>query len=291
MSSISVYGYDPSMLAAIDDYHVKEDCIGEAVPSTSGVGSSLVNSPTSSSEPPKTRTPSRYGEKQSSTSTFLELPTEIRHEILSYVMPRTFYLHPGTDVWYRATSPVWATCRAVYNECMRMLYGDCTFDIVITYGSTIFSQKYVSSRQSYRGRTLIPGRKLDFPNSISEANRALMRKVRLSVIRPDGYGGFIHHDCSSPHAIALGLRTRIHGLCQIMQRSPEIRELYIDYYDSPGDDQIKNLVIMRMILQILYELKNTRTVKIWTNNPNGPKVAYISQLQDGLTHSCKEALA
>ena len=283
MSSISVYGYDPSMLAAIGEY---EESIDEAILAPGDVGFSLRNMPTYSETSETKEIPEN--KERLTTCPFLDLPFEIRHEILSYIMPRTFYLHPGTDAWYRAAAPIWATCRSVYDECMRMLYGNCTFNIVITYGSTTFSQRYVSDRQGYRGRTLIPGRRFDFPESISEANRVLVRKVRLSIIRPDGYGGIVQHDCSSPYAIALGLCTRVHRVCEILRMSSEIQTLYIDYYDSPGDNERQDLDMMRFILQNLYELKNLRTVKIWVNNPDPAKTVYISQTELGLARGCKE---
>ena len=129
MTSISVYGYDPQMLAAVN-------------------AQSIVQKVQEQSEEPLEAAISCPVQKIRTECYLLNLPYELRSQIYRYTMPATI-LTPMGIVWLRATAPIWATCRIIYRECIGMIYSDCWFDINVTYEKPTFGYQWSTPKAGF----------------------------------------------------------------------------------------------------------------------------------------------
>ena len=231
MASISVYGYDPEML---DNFHTLE---------RRRIGRTL--SETSTSRPLH---------KDSTRFPFLELPFDLRHQIYSHVMPTSL----PNGIWYRATAPIWATCRIIHEECISMLYSNCIFHLDVGYESVGFPYVWINTKSAYTTRPLTHKRNLGFPGVISSRYRHLLRRISVSVTQVDEYDGMIKFNYSNPHTLASGVRKQVEKLCNFLQALPEIRELCIKYCQKKGG----NPELMRLVLEPFRVLRNTRSVSV-----------------------------
>ena len=227
MDSIAVYGYDPGMLAASQNMQDTE--------SFQDATQSLQVSPGN-------------GEK---FERFLELPSEIRRQIYSYVMPSTSD-EPGSGIiWTRATAPIWSTCQLIYDECMSMLYSDCTFVIDVEYKGLSFHHRHTISTATGIRK---PKRIYPFPEKIAPRNLEILRKIYVRLQQPDSYTGFIKYDCLNTHALSLRMAAQVENLCIILQALSEIQELRIELNGAVQSPDI--------VLGSFWELGNVKNMKI-----------------------------
>lgn len=69
----------------------------------------------------------------------LELPFELRKEILRYLLPTTIQTTSKGVAWLRGHTSVLTVNKRLYLEGIRMIYGDCTFVIDVTWDSITFA--------------------------------------------------------------------------------------------------------------------------------------------------------
>ncbi|KAL2041822.1 hypothetical protein N7G274_005606 [Stereocaulon virgatum] len=228
MTSISVYGYNPEMLAAQDSlaYRKAEELRKVEVPQQLKIGSKRC--------------------------LFLELPPEIREHIYSYMLPSTSDTPRGL-AWDRA-APIWATNHQIYNECIGTMYGNSTFllDVGYNYIDFIYQYRLPSSN-------LVAKRLLSFPERIAARNRPLMRKFEVWVKELDGYTGMIKYNFSNPEVLAMGVREQTQKLCGFLQVLPEVRELKIIY---TGNDNFMDHMgkLMMLVLEPFRQLEHVCNV-------------------------------
>jgi hypothetical protein len=228
MTSISVYGYNPEMLAAQDPLaYRKAEELGKAeVPQQLKMGSKRC--------------------------LFLELPPEIREHIYSYMLPSTSDTPRGL-AWDRA-APIWATNHQIYNECIGTMYGGSTFLLSVGYN-------YIDFIYQYRlpSSNLVAKRLLSFPDRIAARNRPLLRKFEVWVKELDGYTGMIKYNYSNPEVLAMGVREQTQKLCGFLQVLPELRELKIVYTGNDNSmDHVEKLMVL--VLEPFWELKHVRNI-------------------------------
>ncbi len=258
MASISVYGYDHDMLTT---YHSNHDEKEPREPSR------VVGLPPST-ERPHSHTP----------FAFLDLPYELRAQIYGYVMPSTYSTSSG-NVFIRATAPIWTASRRIHRECIGMLYSDCTFDIHVTYEGVDFCCQWENTQSAYSQKALIHKRKFRFPNIFATHHRPLIRKMMVRVNEVDSYEGMMRYSYSSPEVLALGVRTQVEKLCNVMRTLPKIQELCIVYRCYP--DEVPDS--MRLILEPFHVLQNTESVEIRSSRLFG--LEFAQQLQKILTQA------
>lgn len=228
MNSISVYGYDPKMIAVSESlyYHYQSE------------------------EQPKAEQPHISRQKG---CPFLKLPYELRTQIYSYVLPSTTD-HPIRGVvWIRATAAIWAVNRQVYRECIRLIYGNPTFLIDVRYNKAEFLYQW-----SLYQTSLIPKRIFKFPDPVAARNRPLMRKFHVRVHQVDSYTGMIKYNYSNPEILARGLSCQVKSLCNFLNEMHEIRELQISYHG--GDDESHEA--LPLVMEPFLQLKKTKTVTV-----------------------------
>lgn len=247
MDSISVYGYDPEMLAVSDSLYIGYQ----------------------SEERPKAEQP-RISRRRGCP--FLKLPRELRNYIYSYVLPSTAD-HPDRGVvWTRATAAIWATNRQVYKECIGLMYGNPTFLIDVRFDKAEFLYQWILPQTP-----LIPKRIFNYPHPIAARNRPLMRKFHVRVHQLDSYTGMIKYNYSNPEILARGLRCQVKILCAFLNEVHEIRELQISYLG--GDEQ--SHAVLPLVLEPFWLLKKTKTVTV--QDPSRVNQALGTKLQEHLT--------
>ena len=253
MTSISVYGHNPEMLAAQNSLHGEET--KEAVDAEESHQL-------------------RAGCKR---CLFQELPFELREQIYTNMLPSTSDTPRGL-AWNRA-APIWATNRQIYNECIGPMYGDSTFLVDVGYNYVDFIYQYRLPQSE-----LVAKRLLSFPERIAARNRPFMRRFEVWVKEVDSYTGMIKYNYSNPEVLAMGVREQTQKLCGFLQGLPEVRELKIVYTgkDNSKDNKEK---LMMLILEPFWKLKNVRDVVIETPGIKNKKV------QKGLREQVREFLS
>ena len=164
---MSPYGYDPTMLAAVNALSSLED-LQAATAATSTL------SDNKASLPPKHGCP------------LLELPYEIRAQILSYILPCTIRSPTKDVIWLRGNTAILSTCCGMYEECKSIVYRNNVFLIDVHFDRIIFNYQWLIatdlSKADY-GRNLgpeystyqcshklVPSQKIDFVSSFSFQN-------------------------------------------------------------------------------------------------------------------------
>ena len=255
MTSISVYGYEPDMLAAVNALRIEEE------------------SPKQIAKPPGDLVRSSAKEDQT-TCHLLSLPYELRCQIYRCIMPTTILVPTGV-VWFRATAPIWVTCRMIYRECIGMLYSDCTFDVNVTYEDPTFRHKWFNTKSKYPKMVL--NRNLQFPQIIPSRYRNLIRRIRVVVNQVGSYEGMIKFNYSNPESLALGVKAQVQKLCDVLKDVPEIRDLVIVYNGHWNEDP----EMMRLVLGPFRMLRNTRNVALLQCESIDP--TFAPQLEKKLT--------
>lgn len=254
----SVYGYDLSMLEA---YH---RALSQASASVT------VSQDTSQSQdqpvpPPIHQLLNSSGiacddisnaPKASSKCYLSKLPLEILHQILSYALPHTIHLGPPRSrrdselddkkwdtLWLRGSIAIIATCRRLYIEGRKMLYGDSTFLIDVHFDRIQFSHRWKSTKQQDQTRVLTPQRKYDFLSQFSVETRALMRRFVLRLWVLDGYKGMIYHNVSNEIVLLKGLRAQVEGFCRAVNEGEQLFTMLEGEYYKPEKKDFVGVVI------------------------------------------------
>lgn len=223
-SQISVYGYDTSMLS-------------ETV---------VINQP-ETMEPQKSDLQGFC--TSPSTCMILELPFEVRQEILKYMLPATIETRSKGVAWLRGHTAMLTVNKRLYSEGIRMMYGDTIFVIDVTWDSITFAYQWLLANG------LVPKRTLAFPGKLAERNLANIRNVIVRVHHVDNYTGMIKHGFEGP-GLREGLKLQIEKLCKTLQEIYQLSQLRIHFQNdshTAGVDQ--------EILKPLLSLKNVRTVE------------------------------
>ncbi len=223
-SQISVYGYDTSMLS-------------ETV---------VINQP-ETMEPQKSDLQGFC--TSPSTCMILELPFEVRQEILKYMLPATIETRSKGVAWLRGHTAMLTVNKRLYSEGIRMMYGDTIFVIDVTWDSITFAYQWLLANG------LVPKRTLAFPGKLAERNLANIKNVIVRVHHVDNYTGMIKHGFEGP-GLREGLKLQIEKLCKTLQEIYQLSQLRIHFQNdshTAGVDQ--------EILKPLLSLKNVRTVE------------------------------
>lgn len=239
---ISVYGYDSSMLATNSAPTLRERPLS-GVPIWHTLRNPFGKSP------------------------LLELPLELRREILSYVLPTTVRTRSRGLAWLRGYTAILATSQLLYAEGVRMLYGGNPFIIDLDYSSITFAYQWLLPNG------LIPKRTLAFPDKLADRNISYIRNVILRIHHVDNYTGMVKYSFEGP-GLREGLKNQVDRLCEVLQDMYQISRLQIQFKNdshTPGVDQ--------PILKPLLNLNNVSSVE-----PTGAITpAFAQVLEDKLT--------
>ena len=241
--TISVYGYDPSMLAR-DNIPAPQQ---KSLP-----------------KPDVWHTLSESSRK----CPLLALPSELRREVLSYVIPTTFETRTRGVTWLRGHTAILSTNKLLYAEGIRMMYGNNLFVIDLNYSSITFAYQWLLPNG------LVPRGAFTFPDKLVERNISHIRKIIIRVHHVDNYIGMIKYNFEGP-GLREGLKLQVEKLCRTLQNMYQISCLRVHFQNDShtvGLDQ--------QILQPFLALKNVRAVE--TSGAVSPDFSQI--LKDRLTN-------
>lgn len=192
---------------------------------------------------------------QKSSFPLLQLPLELRQQILSYLLPRTIEKSnanplanharnfsavkkreakgmivpkstpgragPKTVMWKRGNVALLSVCRQLHEECAELLYGSNTFLLFVTYNGTKFRFNWLLESG------MAPTRHLDFLELIPKKYMVLIRRVLINVDHVDSYTGMIKYNISGK-GLTHGIRRQVQRLVNALQ--PE--------EDEEGDESL-----------------------------------------------------
>ena len=235
-SNISVYGYDPSMLLA----------------NTSALTANCSVESLAESEPYDVHS------KQDTACHILQLPVELRLKIIGLVLPYTVDTGTRGIAWIRGHSALLATCRLLYDEGIRFMYGSNPFVIDVVWDKVSFAYQWLLSNG------LIPKRTLAFPSKIAPRNVSQIRQLFVRIHHVDNYTGMVKHNFGGP-GLREGLRLQLEQLCKTtFQDMHEIRHLTIHFQNDSHTTSVD-----QQILKPLLKLTKTRTINFsGTITPN-----------------------
>jgi hypothetical protein len=223
-SYISVYGYDTSMLSGNEVSNQQEMTVSQ-------------------------KSELQALSHSSRTCMILELPFELRKEILRYLLPATIETRSKGVAWLRGHTAILMVNKRLYSEGVRMMYGDSTFVIDVTWDSITFAYQWLLANG------LVPKRTLAFPGKLAERNVANVRNVIACIHHVDNYTGMIKYGFEGP-GLREGLKLQVEKLCKTLQEVYQLSQLRIHFQNDSHTAGVD-----REILKPLLSLKNVRTVE------------------------------
>ena len=220
---ISVYGYDTRML----------HCNHGSIPNETVIRPE--------SDIPRLK-------KDSVECPLLNLPPELRHEILGHILPRTIETALG-PVWLRGHTAILTVNRLLHCEGIRIMYGNSTFVVNVTWNAITIAYKWISSTG------LVPNRTLAFPGQLASYSLARIRNLVVRVHHDDDYTGMAKHNFGGPGLVE-GMKIQVERLCKTLRDLYQIRDLLIHFKNNNQDTGVD-----QVILNPFLALKNTRTVR------------------------------
>lgn len=119
----------------------------------------------------------------------LALPTEIRQQIFSYVLPYTIKQEKRTGqsghdiVWCRSSTALFAASKQLHQECSTLLYGDAMFDVSVWYDSIRLEFRQLLDSG------LIPKTTPKFLETVLPRYWQYVRNLRVTINIEDDYTG------------------------------------------------------------------------------------------------------
>ncbi|KAF2716287.1 hypothetical protein K431DRAFT_206131, partial [Polychaeton citri CBS 116435] len=170
----------------------------------------------------------------------LELPLELRQQILRYLLPYTKELSStpfsqylskyraaqeqgrsclnmftgfegrglvrrSTVVWQKANVSVMSVCRQLHDECADILYGENTFLLLVDYSGVIFKFRWLSAAG------LTPHSTFNFFTDIPRKYMIRLKRAIVYVDHVDSYTGMTKFNVGGP-GLTHGLRTQVQRL-------------------------------------------------------------------------------
>ena len=226
-NNISVYGYDTGMLLENTSTLTPKSTVG----------------PVGQSEPYDLKT------NEDSMCYLLQLPVELRLKIIGLVLSHTVDTGPRGIAWIRGHCALLATCRSLYNEGIRLIYGSNIFVIDVVWDGIFLAYQWLLPTG------LIPKRTLTFPGKLAPRNVLQIRQLLLRVRHVDNYTGMVKHNFGGP-GLHEGLRLQVEHLCQsTLQDMQEITHLTVHFQNDSHAQSID-----QHILKPLLKLRKTRTI-------------------------------
>lgn len=175
----------------------------------------------------------------------LELPLELRQQILRYLLPRTQEFRDSGSlgeharnfsavkkrgakgmiipssanasgvsnvVWQRGNIHVLGVCKQLHDECAELLYSTNTFLLFVTYGGISFRFRWLLPSG------LAPSRSYNFIKLLPERYLHLIKRVVVHVDHVDSYTGMIKFNVDG-NGLTHGLRKQVQSLVEALQAS------------------------------------------------------------------------
>ncbi|EME42936.1 hypothetical protein DOTSEDRAFT_173475 [Dothistroma septosporum NZE10] len=218
----------------------------------------------------------------------LQLPLELRQQIFSYLLPRTYDRsdpNPLADharnfsavkkrkakgmivpkpeppqrggahiVWQRAYVDLLRVCRQIHNECAEMVYGRNTFLLFLTYSGITFRFNYLLPTG------MAPSRRFNFLELMPKRYLALVKRVVVNVDHVDSYTGMIKFNVSGK-GLMHGLRNQVRRLVNGLQPLPALdRESEDNKVTSDGRDSGTEFCNERRLAKVHVRVSNGNAV-------------------------------
>ena len=224
MASISVYGYDQTMLSVLE----KADSTSEKELHNDMTGLQV-------NEYPK-------------MYSLLALPFEVRHHIYKHLLPRTVDAGHKGIAWIRGNTAIMATNKQIYSETITVMYRSNTFLLDIEWDCITLAYQWLLPTG------LVPKRTLAFPDQLASRNVALIQKFHVRVHHVDSYTGMIKYNYSG-QGLTDGVKYQVAQLCKLLRTLAEIKKLSIELRDGSG-----KVGLGQSVLEPFLSLKNTQVV-------------------------------
>ncbi|KAF2143004.1 uncharacterized protein K452DRAFT_286634 [Aplosporella prunicola CBS 121167] len=189
-------------------------------------------------------------------SPLLRLPSEIRGQILEYVLPTTTRIPSKHDanglVWLRGHNAVLATCRQLHEEGAAIIYGQNTFVIEVSYDRISFRFRWLLPANC----NLAPNRAFSFLDHFSQRNIQRIKNYYIKIDHVDSYTGMIKFNCGG-RGLTDGLREKVRQLMTVLRCAGELNRVEVRFVDSskrPRDTQV--------VLEPLLVLREVRRARV-----------------------------
>lgn len=159
----------------------------------------------------------------------LDLPFEIRVNIYSYLLPATAELAGKGVLWRRGNITILLANKQIYDEAIKIMYGNATFVIDVTWDGITFAYQWLLSTG------LVPKTRLAFPTSLAWRNLSLVRKVMIRIHQVDSYTGMMKYNYAGRYPLTAGLKDQVETLCISLQKMAELRQLRIHLQNNNYD--------------------------------------------------------
>ncbi len=195
--------------------------------------------------------------KSSKRCYFLTLPTELRNQIYSYILPTTVQKRNRT-VWERGETSILATNHQIYEEASNWLYGENVFALRVTWDDgPEFRQTYPQTAQG-KGHRI---RTQSFPDCFAARNVRQIRKYNITLYQVTRYTGVLKYNHSGR---GLGLlRDQVDALCKILEEALALQTVRFKLIDAEG-----NTPTGHTVLDPLRRLRNVRQASIAGSTPS-----------------------
>lgn len=219
MESISVYGYDASML----------ECV---LPKQAEGGKGL----------PVLDSTFRNRQKASGRCVLLELPVELRSEIYKYVLPRTINNGSRDICWIKGTTALLAVSKQIHEEASRLMYGTATFLINIVWDCTTFECRCILASG------LTPSRAYAFPDRLSPRYLSFIHNFKINIHLCDSYFGMVKYNYSNHLGLTNGLRDQVESFCTTISIFSNVQWLHVHFQDASGTLSEADEVVLQPFL-------------------------------------------
>ena len=212
MESISVYGYNQDLLAAVNP-KMRQDHMVDAVESYHKLSQGVMACP------------------------LLDLPFELRVNIYNHLLPTTFDMEGKGVLWQRGNIKILSTNKQIYNEAIKIMYGKALFVIDVAWDGVTFAYQWLLPTG------LVPKARLAFPASLAWRNLGLVKKLLVRIHQVDSYTGMMKYNYSGTKPLTAGLKDQVEILCKSLQEMTELRQLRI-YLQNNNHDPVTTDIIM-----------------------------------------------
>ncbi|KAI9874679.1 MAG: hypothetical protein M1830_009421 [Pleopsidium flavum] len=193
----------------------------------------------------------------------LQLPFEIRSHICSYLLPTTVEQNSKGIVWRRGNVAILAVNKQLYEEALKILYGNSTFVVDVDWDAISFKYQWLLPSG------LVPSRTMRFPDDIAARNVPLIKRLHIRVHHVDSYTGMVKYNYGG-HGLTDGLKSRVEDLCRVLKGFPVLAKLEIELLDGN-----KDMELGQTVLEPFSQLSNVHRATV-----SGPvAVAYARYLE------------
>ncbi|KAL8678841.1 MAG: hypothetical protein Q9186_004824 [Xanthomendoza sp. 1 TL-2023] len=192
----------------------------------------------------------------------LELPLELRTEIIHYVLPTCIDHAFVGPCWIKGTTAILRTSKRLHDEAAQLMYSQATFLINVVWDCTTFVCQWLLSPSSTRQKQYA------FPDVFGKHYFSCMKRFKVVIDKMDTYFGYSKNHTAG---LSLGVREQLVSLGPILKAVPEISRLHLHFHDS-----------------VVMSVKDESVLKPIVNLPNVRSTFTSGKLNDEMRQSLRQ---